>query len=271
MAKKKSTKPPGRVKGKTALVTGAGSGLGRASAIHLAREGANIIASDIDLAAADETAALINEDHDRAAIGVQHDVTLEEDWRAVLFQAKFNFGGLNILLNNAGISIGGDIESTSFFDWKKLQEIDVDSIFWGCKLALPYMVDSGGGSIINISSTVGIYGNPLTLAYGTAKAAVRHMTKSVALHCAKEGYNIRCNSVHPTFIKTPLLKRFADAVGDEDKAYETLASVVPMKKILETDDVTFGIIYLASDESCMMTGAELVIDGGLTAGYMPPV
>jgi len=214
---------------------------------------------------------MINEEIEGAAVGAKHDVTLEEDWRAVIFQAKFNFGGLHVLLNNAGISIGGDIESTEFSDWKKLQEIDVDSIFWGCKLALPMMVESGGGSIINISSTVGIYGNPLTLAYGTAKAAVRHLTKSVALHCAKEGYKIRCNSVHPTFIKTPLLKRFADAVGDEEKAYETLASVVPMKEILETEDVTYGIIYLASDESRMMTGAELVIDGGLTAGYMPPV
>lgn len=271
MNMKKNAETPGRVKGKTALVTGAGSGLGRASAIHLAREGANVIASDIDLAAADETAAMINEERERAAIGAKHDVTSEEDWRAVIFQAKFNFGGLNVLLNNAGISIGGDIESTEFSDWKKLQEIDVDSIFWGCKLALPLMKESGGGSIINISSTVGIYGNPLTLAYGTAKAAVRHMTKSVALHCAKEDYNIRCNSVHPTFIKTPLLKRFADAVGDEEEAYRTLAAVVPMKKILDTEDVTYAIIYLASDESRMMTGAEMVIDGGLTAGYTPPV
>ncbi len=119
---------------------------------------------------------------------------------------------------------------------------------------------------------MGILGNPLTLAYGTAKAAVRSMTKSIALHCARHKYNVRCNSVHPTFIKTPLLQRFADAMGgDQDAAYETLSELVPLGDILETEDVTHGIIYLASDESRMMTGAELVIDGGLTCGYMPPI
>jgi len=176
-----------------------------------------------------------------------------------------------VLVNNAGISIGGDIESTDFAEWKKLQEIDVDSVFWGCKLALPYMRDSGGGSIINISSTVGILGNPLTLGYGTAKAAVRSMTKSIALHCARHKYNIRCNSVHPTFIKTPLLDRFTEAVGDEEEAYKTLAELIPLGEILEPRDATYGIIYLASDESRLMTGSEFVIDGGLTCGYMPPV
>lgn len=154
---------------------------------------------------------------------------------------------------------------------EKLQEIDSDSVFWGCKLALPYMRDSGGGSIINISSTVGILGNPLTLGYGAAKAAVCSMTKSIALHCARHKYKIRCNSVHPTFIKTPLLKRFTEAVGNEEEAFKTLADLVPLGEILETEDVTHGIIYLASEESRMMTGSEFVIDGGLTCGYMPPI
>jgi NAD(P)-dependent dehydrogenase (short-subunit alcohol dehydrogenase family) len=262
----------GRVEGKIALITGAGSGLGRASAIHLAREGANVLATDLNEDTAAETAQMINDERQGAAISARHDATVEEDWQSALEQAKDHFGGLHVLLNNAGISIGGDIESTDFATWKKLQEIDVDSVFWGCKLALPLMAASGGGSIINISSTVGILGNPLTLAYGTAKAAVRSLTKSVALHCAKEKYNIRCNSVHPTFIKTPLLQRFADAVGgDKQKAYDTLAELIPLGDILETDDVTYGIIYLASDESRMMTGAEFVIDGGLTCGYLPPV
>ena len=139
------------------------------------------------------------------------------------------FSELNILLNNAGISIGGDIESTEFETWKKLQEVDVDSIFWGCKLAIPILRKFKNSSIINISSTVGILGTPLTLGYGTAKAAVRSMTKSIALHCARHKYNIRCNSVHPTFIKTHLLKRFADEVGgDEEKAYDTLSSLIPL-------------------------------------------
>jgi len=261
----------GRVEGKVALITGAGSGLGRASAIHLAEEGASIIASDLNEVTAVETAATINAKWQGAAISAKHDATNEDDWKAVLELAQVQFGGLHVLLNNAGISIGGDIESTEFAEWKKLQEIDVDSVFWGCKLALPYMRDSGGGSIINISSTVGILGNPSTLGYGTAKAAVRSMTKSIALHCARHKYNIRCNSVHPTFIKTPLLDRFSEAVGSEKEAYQTLADLIPLGEILETEDVTYGIIYLASEESRMMTGAEFVIDGGLTSGYMPPI
>jgi len=261
----------GRVAGKVALKTGAGSGLGRASAIHLAEEGATIIASDLNEETAAETVATINAERQGAAISAKHDATSEDDWKAVLALAQSQFGGLHVLLNNAGISIGGDIESTEFAEWKKLQEIDVDSVFWGCKLALPYMRDSGGGSIINISSTVGIMGNPLTLGYGTAKAAVRSMTKSIALHCARHKYNIRCNSVHPTFIKTPLLDRFSEAAGSQEEAYQTLADLIPLGEILETEDVTHGIIYLASDESRMMTGAEFVIDGGLTSGYMPPI
>jgi len=261
----------GRVEGKTALITGAGSGLGRGAALHLAREGANIVATDLDESTAAETAEMINAERQGAAISARHDATSEDDWMAALELCKSKFGSLQVLVNNAGISIGGDIESTDFATWKKLQEIDVDSVFWGCKLALPYMKDTGG-SIINISSTVGILGNPLTLAYGTAKAAVRSMTKSIALHCARHKYNVRCNSVHPTFIKTPLLQRFADAMGgDQEAAYETLSELVPLGDIHETEDVTHGIIYLASDESRMMTGAELVIDGGLTCGYMPPI
>jgi NAD(P)-dependent dehydrogenase (short-subunit alcohol dehydrogenase family) len=262
----------GRVEGKTALITGGGSGLGRASATHLAREGANVIVSDLNGDTAQETADTINAERQGAAVSCQHDATSEDDWISALNFCQEHFGALHVLLNNAGISRGGDIESTDFDTWKKLQEVDVDSVFWGCKLALPFLRDAGGGSIINISSTVGIMGNPLTLGYGTAKAAVRSMSKSIALHCARQKYNIRCNSLHPTFIKTPLLKRFADAVGgDEEKAYDTLRSLIPLGDILDPIDVTHAVIYLASDESRMMTGSEFVIDGGLTCGYMPPI
>jgi NAD(P)-dependent dehydrogenase (short-subunit alcohol dehydrogenase family) len=261
----------GRVDKKVALITGAGSGLGRASALHLSREGAFVIASDLNVVTAAETAAEINSERQGSAIFAGHDATNEDDWKSVLKLSIESFGGLNILVNNAGISIGGDIESTNFSDWKKLQKIDIDSVFWGCKLALPYMKNSGAGSIINISSTVGIMGNPLTLGYGAAKAAVGSMSKSVALHCARHNYNIRCNSVHPTFINTPLLDRFTEGVLDKKEAFDTLASLIPLGKILETKDVTYGIIYLASDESSMMTGSEFIIDGGLTCGYMPPI
>lgn len=262
----------GRVEGKVALITGAGSGLGRESAIHLAKEGAKVIASDLNEKTAQETATTINKIHGKAAISIKHDVNKEYDWNNTLEQVIKEFGNINILINNAGISMGGDIETTEFSDWKKLYQVNVDSIFWGCKLAIPYMKQSGGGSIINISSTVGLMGNPLTLGYGSGKAAVCSMSKSIALHCARHKYNIRCNSIHPTFVKTPLLDRFTSAVGgNKEKAYETLANLIPLGEILEPKDVTYGIIYLASDESRMITGSELVIDGGLTSGYMPPI
>ena len=261
----------GRVEGKVALITGAGSGLGRASAIHLAEEGAYVIATDLNQFSAAATEKEINNNYPGKATSAKHDATNKDHWKQVLNLAQTTFGGLNILVNNAGISIGGDIETTQFSDWKKLYEIDVDSVFWGCKLAIPRMKENPPGSIINISSTVGILGNPLTLGYGSAKAAVCSMTKSIALHCARHKYNIRCNSIHPTFIKTPLLNRFTEAVGDEQEAYETLAELIPLGEILDTRDVTYGIIYLASDEARMITGSELVIDGGLTCGYMPPI
>jgi len=138
----------GRVDGKTALITGGGSGLGRASATHLAREGANVIVSDLNGDTAQETADTINAERQGAAVSCQHDATLEDDWNSALNLCQEHFGALHVLLNNAGISIGGDIESTDFDTWKKLQEVDVDSVFWGCKLALPYLRDAGGGSII---------------------------------------------------------------------------------------------------------------------------
>jgi len=261
----------GRLHGKIALVTGAGSGLGRASAIHMAEEGAKVLATDIDHDSALKTSQMINSEFKGTCFSREHDVTNEEDWCEVLKDVTAKFGSLNILVNNAGISIGGDIESTNFADWKKLQQIDVDSVFLGCKLAIPLLKNSGGSSIINISSTVGIMGNPLTLGYGAAKAAVRSMSKSIALHCARHKYNIRCNSVHPTFIDTPLLDRFSEGAGGKEEALQTLSGLIPLGRILEPKDVTHGIIYLASDESSMMTGSEFVIDGGLTCGYMPPI
>jgi NAD(P)-dependent dehydrogenase (short-subunit alcohol dehydrogenase family) len=261
----------GRLKGKVGLVTGAGSGLGRAAAIHMAQEGAKVLATDIDHDSALETSQMINSEFKGACLSKIHDVTKEEDWCEVLKDVIIKFGSLNVLVNNAGISIGGDIESTNYADWKKLQEIDVDSVFLGCKLAIPLLKNSEGSSIINISSTVGIMGNPLTLGYGAAKAAVCSMSKSIALHCARHKYNIRCNSVHPTFIDTPLLDRFSEDAGGKKEALQTLSGLIPLGRILETKDVTHGIIYLASDESSMMTGSEFVIDGGLTSGYMPPI
>jgi NAD(P)-dependent dehydrogenase (short-subunit alcohol dehydrogenase family) len=254
----------GRVAGKVALVTGAGSGLGRAISEMLAREGARVAVTDIDEAAAQETAESINGSTPGAAIALNHDVTEAAAWSAALERTVAEFGGLHILVNNAGIAEGGSIEDTDYETWRRVHAIDLDGVFLGCKLALPHIRASGGGSIVNISSIAAIVAGHNMAAYNSAKAAVRHLTKSVALHCAKQGYGIRCNSVHPAFVRTPILDPLVARFGEEE-AYAKLGRQIPLGRIGEPEEVAYGVLYLASDESSFMTGAELVLDGGLSA------
>jgi len=252
----------GRLDGKIAFVTGAGSGLGKATALHLAREGAKVVATDLDPATATETAQEIGEGK---ALGLAHDVTDPKAWGAAIEATKAEFGGLHVLVNNAGISIHGNIESTPYDEFKRLMDIDLNSVFLGCQTAIPLMAESGGGSIVNISSIAGIMGNPNTLAYGTAKAGVRYLTKSVALDCANKQNGIRCNSIHPTFIRTPLIDQFLA----DDGWLGRIEGSIPLGRICEPEDVTHAIVFLASDESLMMTGSEVVIDGGVSCGKLP--
>lgn len=251
----------GRVEGKIAIVTGAGSGLGRAMALMLAKEGAKVVVTDIDDVSAEATANMIGEN----ALALQQDVTDEDRWQEILEETKDAFGGLNILVNNAGIGGGSDVESTDFETWKHVHAVDLDSVFLGCKYAIRYMEETEGlGSIINISSIAGIIAGHNISAYNSAKAAVRHLSKSVALHCARKRNGIRCNSVHPTFIRTPILEAMFDKFGTKN-VEEKLARQIPLGHIGEPDDIAYGILYLASDESKFMTGAELVLDGGISA------
>ena len=259
----------GRVDGKVALVTGAGSGLGRASAQMLAAEGAAVAVTDVNRQTAHATADEISGNGGQA-IALGHDVTRPDEWQAAIDETFSALGGINILVNNAGVSIGGSIEDLEFETWKKLHEIDLDSVFHGCKLALPALRDSGNGSIVNISSVSIILGRPKAVGYGTVKAGVAYLTNSVALYCAENGYPVRCNSVHPAIADTPLLKRFFDQAESEEKARQALAADNPLGAILQPDDVAYGVLYLASDEARMVNGAELVIDGGMTAGRMTP-
>jgi NAD(P)-dependent dehydrogenase (short-subunit alcohol dehydrogenase family) len=254
----------GRVDGKIALVTGGGSGLGRAICEMLAREGARVAVTDIDEASAQATVVEINLESSGAAIAVRHDVTDPAAWTTALEATLAEFGGLHILVNNAGISEGGSIEDTDLETWRRVHAIDLDGVFLGCKLAIPHIHASGGGSIVNISSIAGIVAGHNTAAYNSAKAAVRHQTKSVALHCAKQGYGIRCNSVHPAFVRTPILDGLVARFGERE-AYAKLGRQIPMGRIGEPEEVAYGVLYLASDESSFMTGAELVLDGGLSA------
>jgi NAD(P)-dependent dehydrogenase (short-subunit alcohol dehydrogenase family) len=255
----------GRLDGKIALVTGAGSGLGAAIAALFVREGARVLLTDIDAESAARNAFELG----APAAAFRHDVTSPDDWTAAIAEAESRFGGLHILVNNAGIGIFGTVEDTSLDDWRRVHAVDLDSVFLGCKAALPLMartVGAGGrGAILNISSISGIIAGANMAAYNSAKAGVRHLTKSVALHCAKSGYRITCNSLHPAFIDTPILDGFA-AGRDRAEVLGKLARQIPVGHIGEPDDVAYAAVYLCSDEAKFVTGAELYVDGGMAAG-----
>ena len=255
----------GRVSGKMAFITGGAQGLGEATARMLAREGAKVTVTDINGAGAEAVAASINEAQGKGtAFAFQQDVTDEARWQEVLKAAHDAMGGLNVLVNNAGIGSLGSVEDESYEMFRKVQAVDVDSIFLGCKNSIPLMRAHGLGSIINISSIAGIIASGNYVSYNTAKAAVRHLSKSVALHCAKTGGQIRSNSVHPVFINTPILDRTKEMFG-EQKALEKLGRQIPLGKVGEPDDIAYAVLYLASDESKLVTGAEIKVDGGISA------
>lgn len=257
----------GRVSGKRALITGAAQGLGAAIARKLASEGARVLLTDINAEGAARQAEAINAEFGAGtAFFAHHDVTLEADWLSALGIARSAMGGLSVLVNNAGVGLGGTIESTSYETWKRSFAINADSVFLGCKLAMPLLRESQPGSIVNISSIAGLIASEGLAPYNASKAAVWMLTKSVALHCAREGLDIRCNSVHPAFIDTAILDNFRrDPTRPREDTLNQLARKLPMGRIGEPEDVAAGVLYLASDESRFMTGAELKLDGGISA------
>ncbi len=249
-----------RVADKIALITGGASGIGRATAKRLAAEGARVAVSDINFSGVQATAADIGD----GAIALEHDVTDEASWQDVLAKTEEQLGGLHVLVNCAGIVSLGTVEETTFEDWRRVHAVDLDSVFLGCKHAVPVIARHGGGSIVNLSSISGIIADRNLAAYNSAKAGVRHLTKSVALHCARQGYDIRCNSVHPAFIDTAMLDDILRR-GTREEGLERLARQVPLGRVGDTEDIAWAIVYLASDESKFMTGAEMVLDGGISA------
>jgi NAD(P)-dependent dehydrogenase (short-subunit alcohol dehydrogenase family) len=249
----------GRLDDKVALISGGAKGQGAAETRLFVREGARVVFGDVQDDLGKKVEAEI-----RAAGGeatyVHLDVTREADWRAAVTTAVERYGKLDILVNNAGILLRAKIEDTTEADWDRIMAINAKGVFLGTKCAIPAMRKAGGGSIVNISSTAGLVGAPGgTAAYSATKGAVRLFTKSTAIQHVRE--NIRCNSVHPGPIVTDMIKEMLD----DRAAWEQRLRRLPMGRAGTADEVAYGVLYLASDESSYVTGTELVIDGGTTA------
>ena len=250
----------GRVAGKIAMITGAGLGLGRASARLLAQEGAHVICTDITAADVAETVRMITE-AGGSARALHHDVAVPEDWDRVSASVAAQEGLLDILVNNAGIAPIGTIESADLAQWRRCMAVNADGVFLGCKHAVALM-KAKGGSIINLSSIDGIIGEADLAAYCASKGAVRTLTKAVAVHCAEQGYGIRCNSIHPGYIWTPQTENYLAGLGRLEAERAKALARHPIGRLGKPDDIAYMVLYLASDESSFVTGTEMVVDGG---------
>lgn len=252
----------GRLDSKVALITGASSGIGAACARAFVREGALVVLTDVQVELGEAVAAELGE----AASFLRLDVTRVEDWEATIETLAAVHDRLDVLVHNAGGGVVADLERCTLEQWRQVQQLNVDSVFMGTQAALPLMRESGQpGSIVVVSSVAGLVGEPDLMAYGAAKGAVRLLSKSIALHCARRGYPIRCNSIHPGFIDTPMVRGLAARSRDVDAAFERLTKVAPLGRLGTVEEVANLVLYLASDESSFVTGAEMVIDGGFTA------
>ena len=247
-----------RLEGKVALITGGARGQGSAEARLFAREGAKVVIGDILDAEGAQLATEIGEAGGDARF-VHLDVTREDDWRSAVGMAVSSFGKLDVLLNNAAVWLRGHVEETTSEQWDTLLDVNAKGVFLGTKLAIPEMRKAGGGSIINISSVAGLVGSSTSAAYSASKGAVRLFTKATAIQYASEG--IRANSIHPGPIDTAM----GDQVWPDAGSREVAVGKTALNRIGTTEDIAYGALYLASDESSFVTGGELVIDGGASA------
>jgi len=248
------------VAGKVVVITGAGAGIGRATALMFAANGAKVVVTDVD-----EAGGQLTVDHIVSAGGeaffVAHDVASEEQWTRTLAGVEERFGGIDVLVNNAGIYIIAPLADTTLEQWNRLFSINVGGVFLGSKHVAPYLAKRGGGSIINMSSVAGLRGTAGHTLYGASKGAVRILTKDLAAELA--GQNIRVNSIHPTYVKTAMADYGAAMAGMTLEEMGT--RMVPLGRLAEPEDVANVIVFLAADESSYLTGSEFVVDGGGTS------
>jgi 3(or 17)beta-hydroxysteroid dehydrogenase len=253
-----------RLNGKVALVTGGASGLGKAIAMRLAKEGANVVITDLQVSLGEAAAA------EFGGKFLAQDVSDEAQWNRIVPEVQKLYGGLHVLVNNAGIVGSMDAvspEDVRLTDWRKLFAVNVEGVLLGCKAGIPAIHASGGGSIINMSSVAGLFATPFATAYGASKAVVRHLTKTIAQHCAEKGMKVRCNSVHPGNVRTPIWDRQAEEnAGKRGISFEAFLkekqSQVPMGVFAEPRDVAAAVAYLASDDARYVTGTKLIVDSG---------
>jgi NAD(P)-dependent dehydrogenase (short-subunit alcohol dehydrogenase family) len=252
-----------RLEGKVALVTGAGSGIGRETARRFAAEGASVMAADLFPETAEETAALIEADGGRAIAGAM-DVTRAADAGAAVDRVVGEFGGIDVVVNNAGITIVGPAHEMDEDDWDRELTINLKSVYLVSKAVWPHLRARGGGSIVSTASIAGLWAIPDDAAYCASKAAVVMLTKCMALDGAKDG--IRVNCVCPGFIQTPMIDGYFADQPDPDAARQFAVGLHPLGRLGEPRDIADGFVYLASDDARWVTGTALVVDGGLTSG-----
>jgi 3(or 17)beta-hydroxysteroid dehydrogenase len=245
----------GRLQGKVAIITGALGGIGRADARLFAREGARLVLTDVSERGADELLAELGAE----ALFLRHDVANEDEWRRVVATAEQRYGRLDVLVNNAGLMGIGSVIDATLEDWRRIHAVNVDGVFLGCKHALPALERAGGGSIVNISSIAAMHGVPYLAAYCSSKGAVRSLTKSVAVHCREAKKGVRCNSVHPDGVKTPMVVKVATGQEQATRA-EIEAIAGRSSRFCEPEDIAAVVLFLASDESRYVNGAEIMVD-----------
>jgi NAD(P)-dependent dehydrogenase (short-subunit alcohol dehydrogenase family) len=256
----------GRVSGKRILVTGGATGLGAAFVRRLASEGASLFIGDIDEAAGTALASEVG------GTFIALDVASEPSWKNAIAKIAEIAGGLDGLVNNAGIATSKgaeDIEGIELDDLHRIFAVNVDGTILGCKHAIPLMAKSGAGSIVNLSSIAALIPSSFVISYGASKATIAHTTRSVAMHCAERGYGIRCNSVHPGQIRTPMMNTIIERVGRDTNmgqaaAEDVFRGQIPLGKFQEPEDIAHAVLFLLSDEARFITGSQIVVDGGMT-------